>query len=132
MENRPGRLRRRERTGGVMRTKWDSPDIWLRRTFEAKALTKTGKLALIIHHDDDAEVYLNGTLIKASKRHTNNYQLALLDDKARAIIEVRKQYASRALSPYRWRPIHRRWAGRDCRPVMRMLTRYRVKACHPG
>ena len=43
---------------------------------------------LIIHHDDDAEVYLNGTLIKAFKQHTNNYQLALLDDDARRLLKA--------------------------------------------
>jgi hypothetical protein len=75
------------RTGAALRTKWTSPDIWLRRTFDAKPLTKSGKLALIIHHDDDAEVYLNGALIKSFKRHTNNYQLALLDDDARRLLK---------------------------------------------
>ncbi len=44
--------------------------------------------ALIIHHDDDAEVYLNGTLVKAFKRHTNNYQLALLDEDARRLLKA--------------------------------------------
>jgi hypothetical protein len=76
------------RTGAVLRTKWDSPDIWLRRSFDAKAPAKDGKLALIIHHDDDAEVYLNGTLIKEFKKHTNNYQLALLDDDARRLLKA--------------------------------------------
>jgi hypothetical protein len=75
------------RTGAVLRTKWDSPEIWLRRTFDLKAPNKKGQFALIIHHDDDAEVYLNGTLIKAFKRHTNNYQLALLDDDARRLLK---------------------------------------------
>jgi hypothetical protein len=75
------------RTGAALRTKWDSPEIWLRRTFDSKAPTKSGQLALTIHHDDDAEVYLNGTLIKSLKRHTNNYQLALLDSDARGLLK---------------------------------------------
>jgi hypothetical protein len=59
----------------------------MRRTFELKSPAKKGQLALTIHHDDDAEVYLNGTLIKAFKRHTNNYQLALLESDARPLLK---------------------------------------------
>jgi hypothetical protein len=60
----------------------------LRRSFDLKAPTTKGRLALIIHHDDDADVYLNGTLIKEFKRHTNNYQLALLDEDARRLLKT--------------------------------------------
>jgi hypothetical protein len=73
--------------GAVVRTEWKLPDIWLRRNFELKSPPKDGQLALTVHHDDDAEVYLNGTLLKAMKRHTNNYQLVLLDDSARRLLK---------------------------------------------
>ena len=44
---------------------WTSRDIWVRRTFK---YTKTdiNKLVLKLHHDDEAEVYLNGEKINAS------------------------------------------------------------------
>jgi hypothetical protein len=70
-----------------VRSEWKSPDIWLRRNFELKSPPKDGQFALTVHHDDDAEVYLNGTLLKAMKRHTNNYQLVLLDDTARRLLK---------------------------------------------
>jgi hypothetical protein len=73
--------------GAVVRTEWKLPDIWIRRSFELKSPAKGGQLALTIHHHDDAEVYLNGTLIKDFKRHTNNYQLALLDKDARGLLK---------------------------------------------
>jgi hypothetical protein len=73
--------------GAVLRTEWKSPDIWLRRSFELKSPLKGGQLALSVHHDDDAEVYLNGTLLREMKRHTNNYQLVLLDDDARRLLK---------------------------------------------
>jgi hypothetical protein len=74
--------------GAVLRTEWKSSDIWLRRSFELKSPPKDGQLALSVHHDDDAEVYLNGTLLKEMKRHTNNYQLVLLDEDARRLLKA--------------------------------------------
>jgi hypothetical protein len=71
-----------------VRTKWDTPDICLRRTFELKELPKDGQIALDIHHDDDAEVYLNGTLVRTFKRHARNYQVALLPDEARELLRT--------------------------------------------
>ena len=71
--------------GAIVRTEWNSTDIWLRRPFDLKSPTKDGRLALNIHHDDDAEVYLNGTLVKSFKRHTNGYQLVFLNDEAKQL-----------------------------------------------
>lgn len=73
--------------GAVRRTEWKSPDIWLRRRFQLKSPPNDGELALTVHHDDDAEVYLNGTLLKEMKRHTNNYQLVLLGEDARRLLK---------------------------------------------
>jgi hypothetical protein len=72
--------------GAIVRTKWDTPDIWLRRTFDVQNKTRSGQLALDIHHDDDAQVYLNGKLIKSFKRYAKNYQLALLDAGAQRLL----------------------------------------------
>ena len=43
--------------GSKVRTPWHSSDIWLRRDFRFDTIP--GKLTLKIHHDEDAEVYLN-------------------------------------------------------------------------
>jgi hypothetical protein len=42
-------------------TTWTSADLWLRREFDMPAGKFTG-LALLLHHDEDTEVYLNGIL----------------------------------------------------------------------
>ena len=46
---------------GLVRTQWRSSRIWLRRTFNISEKPE-GTVLLYIHHNDDAEVYLNGVL----------------------------------------------------------------------
>jgi hypothetical protein len=50
--------------GAVIGTEWKSSEIWLRRTFELDAIPGESGLLLNIHHDEDAEVFLNGKLVK--------------------------------------------------------------------
>ncbi|RFM28491.1 glutaminase family protein [Deminuibacter soli] len=59
-------------------TKWDTKDIWFRRTF---TLTKLdyNKLFLKINHDDDAEVYVNGVLAYSYKGWLNKFQYFTLE-----------------------------------------------------
>ena len=47
--------------GAIVRTEWKSADIWIRRSFELKEVP-AGEVLLRIHHDEDAEVYVNGVL----------------------------------------------------------------------
>jgi hypothetical protein len=58
--------------GSVVRTEWSSPDIWLRRTFELADLPK-GEAMLRIHHDEDAEVYVNGVPAAKVGGYTTDY-----------------------------------------------------------
>jgi arylsulfatase A-like enzyme len=60
-----------------VRTRWNTPDIWLRRTFEIERLPK--KPALLIFHDEDAEVYLNGVEIARFTGYGQAYFLAPLN-----------------------------------------------------
>jgi hypothetical protein len=71
--------------GSKVRTNWKTPDIWLRRAFELADAGRVG-LALLIHHDEDAEVYLNGTLVAAVKGYTTDYALVPLDEKSAAAL----------------------------------------------
>jgi hypothetical protein len=72
----------------VVRTRWDSSDIWLRRSFDVDSLSEGGRLMLTIHHDEDAEVYLNGQLVQALKGHTRHYRPVLLENKAGASLRA--------------------------------------------
>jgi len=66
----------------VLRTPWTTPDIWIRRRFDLDAEPQSNRLMLIIQHDEDAEVYLNGTLVRKLKGHTRHYKPVLLDEAA--------------------------------------------------
>lgn len=68
--------------GAVVRTSWDTSDVWLRRRF-ALERAPAGELALWIHHDEDAEVFLNGAPIAALSGYRTGYCLVRLDAAAR-------------------------------------------------
>ena len=57
--------------GGHVRTEWKTSDIWLRKDFRLVEIP--GKLVLRIHHDEDAQVYLNGKLIKTFNGSIGRY-----------------------------------------------------------
>jgi hypothetical protein len=77
--------------GTAVRTTWDTPEIWLRRTFELPA----GGAApvnphLAIHHDEDAEVYLNGVLAARVRGYTTDYVEVPIAPEARATLKPGK------------------------------------------
>jgi hypothetical protein len=59
--------------GSVVRTEWNTGDIWLRReiTLDAKQL---GDLLLLVHHDEDFELYINGVLAAKRNGFTSEYE----------------------------------------------------------
>jgi hypothetical protein len=75
--------------GSVVRTEWRSPDIWLRREFTLGKMKLSAPL-LLIHHDEDAEVYLNGTLAAKVTDFTTYYEEIELSPQARALLTVGK------------------------------------------
>jgi hypothetical protein len=67
--------------GAVVGTEWKTGEIWLRRTFELGAPPK-GDIALTIHHDEDAKVYINGTLVAELSGFTGEYGIVTLPETA--------------------------------------------------
>ena len=59
--------------GSVVRTEWKTSDIWLRREFTLTA-AKFNEVRLTMHHDEDAEVYLNGVLAAKTQRWIGDYE----------------------------------------------------------
>jgi len=73
--------------GAVVRTEWKGPDIWIRRTFELKD-TKLSQPQLVIHHDENAEVYINGQLAAKLEGYTTSYLRAALDEQAQKSLKA--------------------------------------------
>ncbi len=80
----PSGFGRRGTPGTVVRTEWHGQDIWLRREFEVRAAPRT--LTLWIHHDENAEVYLNGKLIKTLSGYKVRYEAIELGREAAEIL----------------------------------------------
>jgi len=72
--------------GAVVGTKWSGSDIWIRRTVELKN-TRWTNPQLSIHHDEDAEVYINDQLAAELKNYTTGYMMEPLNDKARKALK---------------------------------------------
>jgi hypothetical protein len=75
--------------GAVVRTKWNTGDIWLRREVELKEF-KPENLLLLLHHDEDAEVYINGVLAAKVTEFTTNYEECSIEPAARAALKTGK------------------------------------------
>jgi hypothetical protein len=73
--------------GSVVRTEWKSSDIWLRRTFELED-KKFGQPQLDIHHDEDAEVYINGVLAAKVSGYTTSYVQVPINAAARRALKA--------------------------------------------
>jgi hypothetical protein len=82
----PGGFGTKMTPGTTVRTEWNGSDIWIRRTFDLAE--KADSISLTIHHDEDAEVYINGKLVKTLKGYTTSYIQTELDAKAMKALKV--------------------------------------------
>jgi len=83
----PGGFGTKGTPGSVVRTEWNTSDLWLRRSFELDDGAFTS-LYLEIHHDEDAEVFLNGRPVAKLTGHTTAYGLVPLEPGARAALRA--------------------------------------------
>lgn len=74
--------------GSVIKTKWATPDIWMRTTFGLTALPAS--LVLEIHHDEDVEVFLNGIAVFQAKGFTKGYEIVDLPKAALDALQTGK------------------------------------------
>jgi len=73
--------------GTVVRTEWKTPDIWLRREFVLET-DKFEQLYLDIHHDEDAQVYINGVLAAKLQGYTTSYVQTPISQEARTALKA--------------------------------------------
>lgn len=66
---------------GRSRTPWTSPDLWIRRTFEIGGASPKHPY-FVVHHDEDAAIYINGVRVDSLPGYTNAYTYIPLDSMA--------------------------------------------------
>ncbi len=71
----------RDTPGAVVGTEWSTSEIWIRRTFQLRT-PPVARPHLRIHHDEQAEVYLNGKRIASLDGYTTGYVLLPLSEEA--------------------------------------------------
>jgi hypothetical protein len=81
----PGGFGSKGTPGAVIGTEWRSPDIWLRRVFTLPG-NGTSKLLLLMHHDEDAEVYLKGIFTAKVSGYGTEYEERAISEQARAAL----------------------------------------------
>jgi hypothetical protein len=71
--------------GAVIHTTWKTDDIYLRRDFDLTD-EKVNDPQLLIHHDDDVEVYINGVLALKSNGFVTSYAPRPMSKAAKAAL----------------------------------------------
>ncbi len=61
--------------GAIVGTIWDTPEIWVRKSFDLEDISSFEQedLVLYIHHDEDCEVYINGVWAVSLTGWTTGY-----------------------------------------------------------
>ncbi|HNQ22586.1 MAG TPA: glycoside hydrolase family 2 TIM barrel-domain containing protein [Phycisphaerae bacterium] len=70
----PGGFGHEGTPGAVVRTEWQSADIWLRRSFTVEKVP--ARTYLSVYHDEDCEIYINGRPAATLKGYTTSYVFA--------------------------------------------------------
>ena len=75
---------------GQLGTVWNTPDIWVRRTFTLPNLTPEQVKQLVItdYHDEDVEIYLNGVLAYSKTGYVGDYENVAITDAARNALKI--------------------------------------------
>jgi hypothetical protein len=83
----PGGFGTRNTPGSVVGTPWNTADIWLRRTFDLPAGFAAANPRLLLHHDEAAEVYVNGLLALTISGYSTDYEIASMSAEAAASLK---------------------------------------------
>jgi hypothetical protein len=70
----PGGFGRHGTPGARIGTAWTTADIWLRRRFELPPGTDAASLHLLVHHDEDATIHVNGVPVLRLSGYATRYR----------------------------------------------------------
>lgn len=91
-ERGPGGFGTPETPGSIIGTNWNSAALWLRRSFELPqsdfSQREWDDVELWIHHDEDAEIFLNGVLAARLRGYTTEYRSVPIAPAARAALRA--------------------------------------------
>jgi hypothetical protein len=73
--------------GAIIGTIWQTDDIWLRREVDLPA-GNYGNVSAWLHHDEDAEVYINGVLAIKTSGFILNYDVFSLTPEGRSRLSL--------------------------------------------
>jgi hypothetical protein len=72
----------------VVGTTWNTSDIWIRKTFSLEGANRqmADSLLMLMTHDEDCEIYINGKLFTSFEGHDNNYSMLELTKEIKDIL----------------------------------------------
>lgn len=75
--------------GASNNTKWNTSHIYLRKWEDFKGLNRSdlSKLRMLVFHDEDCEIYINGVLAASLPKFTNRYKVVEISEEAKATIK---------------------------------------------
>lgn len=75
--------------GASIGTVWQTPNIWLRKTFNVSRISKhqLRNLVLRLHHDEDVKVYINGVLAAEQRGYSTKYFFAEISEAAKRALK---------------------------------------------
>lgn len=83
----PAGFGRNRTPSATIRTPWLTKNIWVRREFEMPAVPAGADLQLLVHHDEDADIYINGVLAAQLPSFTADYENVPFTPAARAALK---------------------------------------------
>ena len=72
--------------GSRIGTRWKTSDIWLRKSVTLESVPSNP--ALYVHHDEDVEIYINGTLVVSKKGYTQDYVVIPIATENRSLLRT--------------------------------------------
>lgn len=73
--------------GAVITTEWKTPEIYLRREFELPANVDLDSLYLLVHHDENVRVWINGVSAAKENGYTFDYVAIPISPESRAALK---------------------------------------------
>ena len=104
MEGRPRRFRHVRDAGSRGADAMEEPDIWLRREFVMPEEMERPQFRM--HHDEDADVYVDGVLATQASGYITSYEAVPIKTKARATLQAGQAQLGRALQTNHRRAVH--------------------------